>query len=113
MDGLGSMQWCACNMTCCLWDAAADWNPDVALVNYYRQGDTLGGHRDDVEQDQAAPIVALSLGCSAIFLLGGTQIYGPWPAESYSITPEPIPAKHRWCVLATVVLTWQARQTVP
>ena len=51
--------------------AAADWDPDVALINYYRQGDTLGGHKDDVEQDQTAPIVALSLGCSAIFLLGG------------------------------------------
>ena len=43
----------------------------MALVNYYRQGDTLGGHKDDVEQDKTAPIVALSLGCDAIFLLGG------------------------------------------
>ena len=47
------------------------WDPDVALVNYYHEGDTLGGHRDDVEQDQTAPIVAISLGCDAIFLLGG------------------------------------------
>ena len=51
--------------------AAAGWDPDVALVNYYREGDTLGGHRDDVEQDQTAPIVSISLGCDAIFLLGG------------------------------------------
>ena len=43
----------------------------MALVNYYREGDTLGGHRDDVERDQSAPIVAISLGCDAIFLLGG------------------------------------------
>jgi alkylated DNA repair protein alkB family protein 1 len=47
------------------------WEPDVALVNYYREGETLGGHIDDVERDQDAPIVALSLGCPAIFLLGG------------------------------------------
>ena len=43
----------------------------MALVNYYHEGDTLGGHRDDVESDQSAPIVAISLGCDAIFLLGG------------------------------------------
>ncbi|KAK9906670.1 hypothetical protein WJX75_005879 [Coccomyxa subellipsoidea] len=48
-----------------------DWEPDVALVNYYREGDTLGGHKDDAEQNLCAPIVALSLGCDAIFLLGG------------------------------------------
>ena len=48
-----------------------DWEPDVALVNYYREGDTLGGHRDDAERDMRAPIVALSLGCDAIFLKGG------------------------------------------
>lgn len=48
-----------------------DWEPDVALVNYYREGDTLGGHKDDAERDMRAPIVALSLGCDAIFLLGG------------------------------------------
>lgn len=34
-------------------------------------GDTLGGHIDDVEPDQAAPIVTVSLGCHAIFLMGG------------------------------------------
>ena len=54
--------------------AAEGWEPDVALINYYREGDTLGGHKDDVEQDQTAPIVALSLGCDAIFLLGGESI---------------------------------------
>ena len=47
------------------------WEPDVALVNLYREGDTLGGHQDDVERDKEAPIVAISLGCDAIFLLGG------------------------------------------
>ena len=50
-----------------------DWEPDVALVNYYREGDTLGGHKDDAEQNLCAPIVALSLGCDAIFLLGGAR----------------------------------------
>lgn len=34
-------------------------------------GDVLGGHLDDVEKDMAQPIVSVSLGCPAIFLMGG------------------------------------------
>eukprot|EP00884_Botryococcus_braunii_P011173 jgi/Botrbrau1/20056/Bobra.200_1s0061.1 len=47
------------------------FDPDAALVNYYRQGETLGGHRDDAEEDLSQPIVTFSIGCDAIFLLGG------------------------------------------
>lgn len=47
------------------------FKPDAALINYYRSGDTLGGHLDDVEKDMTKPIVSFSLGCDAIFLLGG------------------------------------------
>ncbi len=47
--------------------------PDAALVNYYREGDTLGGHQDDVEADMQQPIVSISLGCSAVFLIGGAS----------------------------------------
>jgi alkylated DNA repair protein alkB family protein 1 len=45
--------------------------PDAALVNYYHGGDTLNGHKDDVERDLSQPIVTLSLGCDAVFLVGG------------------------------------------
>ncbi|KAJ0717741.1 putative DNA oxidative demethylase, DNA-(apurinic or apyrimidinic site) lyase [Helianthus annuus] len=31
----------------------------------------LGGHLDDMEADWSKPIVSMSLGCKAIFLLGG------------------------------------------
>lgn len=51
---------------------AKPYLPDAALVNYYQPGDTLNGHRDDVEPDLAQPIVTLSLGCDAVFLVGGT-----------------------------------------
>jgi alkylated DNA repair protein alkB family protein 1 len=36
-----------------------------------RTGDVLGGHKDDVEADMALPIVSVSLGCEAVFLMGG------------------------------------------
>lgn len=47
------------------------YHPDTALVNYYREGDTLGGHKDDAEEHDTMPIVSLSLGCDGVFLIGG------------------------------------------
>ncbi|XP_021899617.1 alpha-ketoglutarate-dependent dioxygenase alkB [Carica papaya] len=48
-----------------------EFQPEAAIVNYFGLGDTLGGHLDDMEADWTKPIVSLSLGCKAIFLLGG------------------------------------------
>ncbi|KAF6148480.1 hypothetical protein GIB67_038835 [Kingdonia uniflora] len=45
--------------------------PEAAIVNYFGSGDMLGGHLDDMEKDWSKPIVSISLGCKAIFLLGG------------------------------------------
>lgn len=56
------------------------FQPDVALVNYYHEGDTLGGHVDDAELDLHQPIVTVSLGCEAVFLAGGlTRDVPPLP----------------------------------
>jgi alkylated DNA repair protein alkB family protein 1 len=54
----------------------SEFVPDAALVNYYQAGDTLNGHKDDVERDLQQPIVTVSLGCDAIFLVGGTTRCG-------------------------------------
>ncbi|WJX33431.1 DNA-(apurinic or apyrimidinic site) lyase [Trifolium repens] len=51
--------------------AGVEFQPEAAIVNYFTSGDTLGGHLDDMEADWSKPIVSLSLGCKAIFLLGG------------------------------------------
>jgi len=40
-------------------------------VNYYPPGSTMGGHLDDAELIKSKPIVSISLGQTAIFLLGG------------------------------------------
>lgn len=47
------------------------FQPEAAIVNYFGPGNTLGGHLDDMEADWSRPIVSMSLGCKAIFLLGG------------------------------------------
>ena len=49
---------------------------DAALLNYYATGDALGGHVDDAEAS-ASPLVAFSLGCPAVFLLGGDDVHAP------------------------------------
>ncbi|CAH9132129.1 unnamed protein product [Cuscuta epithymum] len=48
-----------------------NFQPEAAIVNYFGQGDMLGGHLDDMEKDWSKPIVSMSLGCKAIFLIGG------------------------------------------
>lgn len=48
-----------------------EFQPEAAIVNYFGLGDMLGGHLDDMEADWSKPIVSMSLGCKAIFLLGG------------------------------------------
>jgi alkylated DNA repair protein (DNA oxidative demethylase) len=57
---------------------AADYRPDVALVNYYDHNARMGQHQDREEQVDE-PIVSLSLGAACVFRLGNTDNRGkPW-----------------------------------
>jgi len=47
------------------------FEPDACLVNEYVPGSRLSLHRDADERDFAHPIVSVSLGLPAVFLLGG------------------------------------------
>jgi len=53
--------------------ATADLIPEAAIINFYPMSSTMGGHLDDAEHDLAKPIISLSLGCSALYLLGGRK----------------------------------------
>jgi alkylated DNA repair protein (DNA oxidative demethylase) len=57
-----------------VWREVSDYGhePQACLVNYYREGAKLGLHRDEDEEDFAAPVVSISLGDTAIFRIGGT-----------------------------------------
>jgi DNA oxidative demethylase len=52
-------------------DLAADYAPDVALVNFYDAAAKLGLHQDKDERSDA-PVVSLSLGDTCVFRLGNT-----------------------------------------
>lgn len=47
-------------------------NAEAGIVNYYPEGACMGGHIDDAEHTMEEPIVSISIGCPAIFLIGGT-----------------------------------------
>jgi len=51
----------------------AGFVPDACLINRYEPGARLSLHQDKNERDYAAPIVSVSLGLPAVFLLGGTR----------------------------------------
>jgi alkylated DNA repair protein (DNA oxidative demethylase) len=47
------------------------FEPNACLINRYQAGARLSLHQDKDEGDFRAPIVSVSLGISALFLLGG------------------------------------------
>jgi len=51
----------------------SDFQPDSCLINRYQAGTGLSLHQDIDERDFQQPIVSVSLGMSATFLLGGSQ----------------------------------------
>lgn len=51
--------------------------PEACLINLYEAGAKMGSHRDEDEEDTAAPVVSISLGDDATFHVGGLQRAGP------------------------------------
>ncbi|KAL5490381.1 hypothetical protein ACEPAI_5214 [Sanghuangporus weigelae] len=51
------------------WDSS--YEPDAGIVNFYQYKDTLMGHVDRAEVCATSPLVSLSLGNAAVFLIGG------------------------------------------
>lgn len=49
------------------------FTPDACLINRYEPGSRLSLHQDRDERDFSAPIVSVSLGLPAVFLLGGER----------------------------------------
>ncbi|KAF9218329.1 hypothetical protein BS17DRAFT_804842 [Gyrodon lividus] len=47
------------------------YEPDAGIVNFYQTKDTLMGHVDRSEVCATSPLVSISLGNAAIFLIGG------------------------------------------
>lgn len=55
----------------------SDFIPQCCLINRYQTDCRMGLHQDKDEQDLTAPIVSVSLGMPAVFLLGGFRRRDP------------------------------------
>ena len=47
------------------------FEPEAAIINFYQTDSTLCGHLDNVEETFDMPIVSISFGNTAVFLIGG------------------------------------------
>lgn len=56
------------------------FDPDACLINEYRVGARMGLHQDRNERDFNQPIVSVSLGVPAVFLIGGDRRGAPTEA---------------------------------
>lgn len=45
--------------------------PETGIINYYPLGSSMGGHTDHYEEELDAPLISLSFGQKAVFLIGG------------------------------------------
>lgn len=54
-----------------------DFNAEAAIINYYRMNSTLAGHTDHSEVDLHAPLISISFGQTAVFLIGGSTLEDP------------------------------------
>nr|CAH8867410.1 unnamed protein product [Trichobilharzia regenti] len=52
-----------------LLEKCQNYKPEASIVNYYRTKTTMGFHSDDAELDKEAPLVSISIGPTALFLL--------------------------------------------
>ncbi len=71
---LAFMQLASDAASACGW---ANFKPDACLINRYEGGASMGLHQDRDEQDLSAPIVSVSLGATAKFILGGLRRTDP------------------------------------
>lgn len=55
----------------------AGFEPDACLINRYEAGAKMSPHQDRDERDFSQPIVSVSLGLPAVFLLGGWKRNDP------------------------------------
>jgi DNA oxidative demethylase len=53
------------------------FKPENCLLNYYNANGSLGLHTDDTELNKFAPIISVSLGCAAEFMIGGLKRTDP------------------------------------
>ncbi|KAK0483564.1 hypothetical protein IW261DRAFT_1463923 [Armillaria novae-zelandiae] len=68
-DGSDELEWGDEHLSWQSWNES--YEPDAGIVNFYQTKDTLMAHVDRSEVCATAPLVSISLGNAAVFLIGG------------------------------------------
>jgi DNA alkylation damage repair protein AlkB len=63
------------------------FTPSACIINYYTEKSIMGGHQDDLEFAMDKPVVSISLGLPAIFLLGGGPMKEDGPVLPILVRP--------------------------
>ena len=70
--------------------------PEAGIVNYYPLGTSMGGHTDHYELDLSWPLVSISFGQTAVFLIGGaTRDVRPTGEQDWTLS---VRAENVWSV---------------
>jgi len=69
------------------------YKAEAAIVNYYPESGTLSGHTDHSEHNLSAPLISISFGLDAVFLLGG---------DSLAVKPVPYMLSRNAFILTTL-----------
>lgn len=48
-----------------------DYVAETAIINYYPDGSSMGGHTDHYEEELSQPLIGYTFGQSAVYLIGG------------------------------------------
>ncbi len=100
-----------------------DFFPDACLINSYASGARMALHQDKDEEDYKAPIVSVSLGLTAQFMLGGFKrtdsvrkvllvhgdvvVWGGQDRLRYHGVGPPVSGEHRLCGARRFNLTFR------
>ncbi|XP_054262832.1 nucleic acid dioxygenase ALKBH1 [Macrosteles quadrilineatus] len=58
-------------------EAHHDYRAEAAIINFYHFDSTLSGHKDVSEPNMESPLLSISFGQSAVFLVGGESLNDP------------------------------------
>ena len=47
------------------------FKPEAGIINFYHLNSTLSGHKDHSEKNLTVPLISMSFGNAALFLIGG------------------------------------------
>ncbi len=78
----------------------------ACLINRYRPGAQLSLHQDRSEKDMRYPVVTISIGLPAVFLLGGMTDRNRWRTAAFALL-----TAMSWCGAAQIACAFTGSES--